>query len=339
MAFKKNGPGCCCNCDEVQWSTASFQFDAAGKVYIDWTVSAVNNTHKITSITIEGVEQLAAGEEVFTKSGRAEWNRGTDVPEPATPPNFVATNECGNTGTMNPVPTCCHRTTVSYREITGLQSVHEKQCTLDLHIFTGTQFVTISGWRVETHRMEGLDDLNGTYTDSLKNQASVCINTDDISASGNAGELYAEETQGTQNTVRETTGTWKLIYSLSGGFLKPRLEFHASSYNYTRTSGGTVLTQVTNAPTSQVYVFNDLGLFINNSGGPYNQYPPEQCLTPGSFGDEWQLSWNALTGYSGCHSAVGSSYNVTATCTGIDGTAAGGLCWHEAGFYRQWIQN
>lgn len=327
MGFKENGPGCCdcgdpAECDGLTCSWTQSWDSVQGEITYYWTVTATSNTHKINSILVDGVQQLASGEEVYTKSGSiGPYARGSAVPASVV---LSATNTCGNTCTNTLEPDCCVRTTVSYTEISGFLSLYEASCSSS---FTDSFGVTTTSNTYE--KWTGADGLNGTWSEAFLSNAQIepqppfyrpneCWGYDyPLAITGVAGEWYGESSVTTSDNsyfrsgYSRETGYWEVA-----GF---DLNFHSNVGEIYENENGSVWSD-NNLPPIDI---------------PHGKLLSDlDCLTPGSFGP----AAGVVDNFYNCWDRYPPT--VPSTCSGYDGNTGGRAgCYWNGGSARRWIGN
>lgn len=301
----------CRACDDITCSLSLSSTYNPDKVKLTWTVqSSASGYYPIDSIVINGVQQLATGEQVFSKTGEIEWNRGSSVPISI---SMTAENVCGNTCTTSVTPSCCMRNLLSYLEITGFNASYSHTCTFP----NGSN---------NTSSVTGLDGLNGIWSDDAADSdvGTGCWRWPlPIEATG--VELYTEvDIPGNPPFVpseyRWTRLTGK-AYLSSGSYY---LQFLASTVSYYWEYNGNVIGQGTAASS---YLRTLTGSWIYN-------LPTIQCDTPGAYGSSIGVfPQPAITNQC---DEIGQHYNPPPTCTGED-AITGSSCYHFGGSIRGWL--
>lgn len=327
MGFKENGPGCCdcgdpAECDGLTCSWTQSWDSVQEEITYYWTVTATSNTHKINSILVDGVQQLASGEEVYTKSGSiGPYARGSAVPASVV---LSATNTCGNTCTNTLEPDCCVRSTASFLEVAGFRSSYDIECVGSY--VDGFSGVTVTN--TESVEYTGADGLNGTHSSSFSSSASLgsppaCWDNPEPTASG---QLYSEDIVTTSDASYSRTvtnreyGSFKIIETFTG--TSAALIFESTHYDFYWEENGVVI---------------DSGTFYD----PWTFYlgslvlPEAECIAAGAFGATSQL---IPPGFEGCAGEVAG----TTVCTGEDGNtgaSSGYKCYWDSGTLRRWVGN
>lgn len=300
----------CYTCDDITCTLQLVSTYNPDKVKLLWTAQSVQGNYPIDSIIVNGVEQLAVGEQVFVKSGEIEWNRGSSVPTSNT---ISVTNTCNNTCSTSVTSSCCMRNTTSYLEITGFNASYSHTCTFP----NGSN---------NTSSVTGLDGLNGVWSGVVfdSDLSTGCWEWPlPIEATG--VELYTEvDIPGNPPWVpseyRWTRLTGK-VYLSAGSYY---LQFLASTVSYYWEYNGNVIGQGTAASS---YLRTLTGSWVYN-------LPTIQCDTPGSYGSS--IGVFPPPAIPNQCDETGPSYNPPPTCTGED-AITGSSCYHFGGSIRGWL--